>query len=378
MSVAIHDSGATGKLGWAETAVRSCGVSRVFLSPFETPPKSAPRRPSAAECIQRLSGLGAQVLFDPTTHALTARTNHTEHYNRWKLWGRRDPTSDVECREHVRRCLEHQQTLNVVPMVPTLSLQYPNSPQASRVLAMAELGLKTAPDAILSLAGVPGFWAAGPSLDDLVGEFAQLRPREVVLTVVHEVPTYPPSLGPNAVEGLCRTTQSFSLRSRVSIAHGDFAALPAAAAGAVCVGTGWHLGQRRFSPDGVVKVDGIRRSPERVTHREILSVLKKPEAAKLQQNNSVLAAQLRPGVMPPDGPSQWQEHLRAIGTLVKRIHGAGADQKSRVAALKSVYQNAYAHYPNVRAGAGALEHDQTTWIDPFSNGLNQYATAEGY
>ena len=49
---------------------------------------------------------------------------------------------------------------------------------------------------------------------------------------------------PEEVHGICRTARSFGEEADVHVSHGDLAALPAIAAGATTLGTGWDLGQR--------------------------------------------------------------------------------------------------------------------------------------
>lgn len=364
MPIAIHDSGRTGKLGWAEQAVTACGVRRVILNPFETPPDRLPRRPAASECVSQLTALGAEVLLDPTTHALHSTSNQFDVYDRWDLWPRniRQVSTQANAQDHVQRCLAHQRALGVPALVPTPALSTPTSNMSRLAIEMMQTGLGLDGSAIVSIAGQPNFWASEAALDAFVGEVAQLRPREVILTVVHTESAYPVRLDPRATHGVCRTTHALSLRSEVTLAHGDFAGLPAVAAGATYLGTGWDLGQRRLTPDNTVRVDSPRRTASRYTHRGLLAVLKGPEGERLRDGNPQLSAQLVPGNLPVDMTSSWRAHLTTIRTLANLV-AAPDDVADRVKALRDLYDYATAAFPHVYAVARPLAASEPHWID---------------
>ena len=377
MTLVLHDSGRVGKLKWAETAVQNCGVKRLILSPFETPPVGMPRRPSASDCVKAINAVGGEVLLDPTTHALTSVSNKTGIYDMWQLWSGNDRTSDAALIDHVQRWLACHASLSVSSVVPTLALVHPTGDMASAVLKMMEEGLRINPSATVSIAGTPGFWNSGGYLDAMVGEVAQLRPKEVVLTVVHDSPTYPVALGVGSLHGICRTTHSFSIRSLVTIGYGDLAGLPAAVAGATYLGTGWDLTQRRFSQElSIETTSGGGGAVRRYTHEGLVAVLKEKEAQQLAQLNPGLSQQLLPGKLPPDIPAMWQAHLATLAGAMGSIQ-ANASRRDRYKCLRALYDSAAANFPSV-IQATPLAKDHKDWIEPFRAGLDAYAAAEGF
>lgn len=376
MVVAVHDSGRSGKVGWFEQAVGECGVSRVILSPFETPLVGQARRPSGAECVAAVRAAGAEVFFDPTTHALCDRSNYFKYYDTWGLWPGKGPSSDEPALlEHVKRVLGVQSSLQVPLVAPTIRLQEPLGPRADLAMAMATRAADLAPGASVAICGSPAFWSAGPALDVFVGEIAVLQPKEVFLTTSYDIEAYPAPITATAVEGLCRSVHSLGLRSRVTVAHGDLAALPAVAAGAAHVGSGWDLGQRRFSAESTVVSTEMARSSIRVTHQRLLAVLKAKEAEELAKANAQLSRQLVPGALPPDSNTAWKGHLKALVELASTLASV-PDRARRVSTLQGFYIQAAVAFGQVtkhtRLAAGAND-----WLTPVSKGLSDYATAEG-
>lgn len=374
--IALHDSGRGGKLGWAEEAVASCGVTRVVLSPFETPPAPAPRRRAADDCIETLQNAGAEVLLDPATHILSTHSNRLEYYNQWSLWSKRNLNSRSELLEHVKRCLAAQQKLGLRGYAPTLRLTHASGAPAANALAMVEAALTADPKAMVTIAGGATFWSVPQELDIFIGELAQLKPSEVSLTVVHDAATYPPPLSGTVIANLCRTTHALSLRSKVFAAQLDLAALPLVAAGASMVGTGWDLGQRVLSLQASIKAEGQRRNPERVTHRLLLAVLKRAEALRLFGANASLSKLLVPGSLPADMVESWKDHLKSLAKAASHIAGQPT-LKARVDALRLLYSDAAKHFSAVGKHAGPLDSDEKAWISPLMAGLNVYAAEEG-
>src|SRR5690606_5279055 len=143
------------------------------------------------------------------------------------------------------------------------------------------------------LVGTRRFWASGADLDAYVGQLAALSAPTWVVTVANEVVLdHVPSMADiEAFSGLCRTIHSLSLRSRVIIAHADFAGLVAVASGADTVGTRWDRLQKTFDPNSfkLNSDPGIRIPASYVPRGQLMSILRRDPADAIVRWNAARA-----------------------------------------------------------------------------------------
>jgi hypothetical protein len=383
--VLIHDGRRIGHRKWCVDAVSGGSADGVVLNPFATPRVAEPRHPSASELAQAVRGAKGEVVFDAMTHALfLPNTNRRDFYDAWELWGPAGANLDGAAHQlsHVERVFDRQTQVSGPHLAPTLQLQSPQSPNAcvARDLARVARGLDR--ECWQSLVGTRSFWSAGPHLDAYVGSLAALRAPVWMITVANElVVDHVPDLTDTAAfAGLCRTVHSLSLRSRVIVAYGDFAGLPAVAAGADTVGSGWDRAQRTFDPLAF-RVDsdpGIRIPASYVTQGRLNSVLRRDTAEAIERWDAARARTIRGGPMPPSDQAQRMHHLLQLRSAVEQIIAAGSRQ-DRVDELRNRYRAAAAAYDSLIADLRPVvrEADKTAWAVNPASALEAYARSEG-
>ena len=379
--VLIHDSGRSGKLGWAARMLQEGQVVGFVASPWESPPTTQPRRPSAREIVTSLMDIGGTVLFDPETYGVFVQgANQRATYDSWGLWPNGQPSKDRPAiLAHVDRVAEVQHELGVPFLAPGLCLESPVGLDADRTLEAFDRmrsviggGGWTA-----SVVGTPAFWSAGPELDAFVGQIATMKPERCLLAVLRASGRYPwTDLTPEEVTGVCRTATSLSLHMPVVAGRSDFAGLPAVAAGAASIGTGWDLKQRVLSGDLFRADPGIRRQSQRVSHSGLLASLKRREAEQLRAGDASLSTALVPGPLPIDFNGHWRHHLAVLANAA-RVVGSQATARDRVRSLAASYKDAADAFAVVARHARPLEASASQWIEPLAQGLREYAESEG-
>ena len=172
---------------------------------------------------------------------------------------------------------------------------------------------------------------------------------------VRPLATIPVEAGPEEIHGICRTVRALSENAPVYISHGDLAGLPAVAAGAVGVGTGWDQRQR-----GCAFASYAAREPgegggggwyERVTLAPLLGSLKPSESEVLSRQDPPLMRIL--GEVPPPGPREaFDNHLERLGALVDEI-SESTDYQQRFETLARLYGTAERIWPRVVTHTGS-------------------------
>lgn len=383
--VLIHDGRRPGHLKWSREAIQSNVADGVMLTPFASSRAKVPRHPSATQFASEIVGAGGEVIFDAMTHAAALpNTDKWDFYDGWHLWG--DAGFGLETaakrQSHVERVFERQDHLDAPNLAPTLQLQSPLSVEATHSLETARLARGLNTDAWQSLVGTRSFWSSGSRLDAYIGTLVSLRAPVWVLTVANElvVDHVPDLVDTAAFEGFCRTVHSLALRSRVVIAHADFGGLPAVAAGADTVGSGWDRGQRTFDPlNFKVNSDDSPRIPASyVTQGGLQSVLRRDTADAIQRWDPAQATTIRGGGLPPSDQAERTHHLRQLRDVVTLIDRA-ANRADRVKALRQRYSQAASHYDALIAGLPSVVRgrDKRAWVTNQQNALEAYAAAEG-
>jgi len=383
--VLIHDGRRIAHRKWSTDAIDAGFADGIVLTPFSTPRVSAPRHPSASDVAAAVSDAGGEVVFDPMTHArFLAGVNKTDFYDAWELWGPDGLALATPQHRlaHVERVFRRQESVGSPHLAPTISLASALTQDASTAREIARLARGIDSSSWQSLAGTRAFWASGASLDAYVGTLVALRAPVWMVTVVNElvVDHVPDMSDLAAFAGLCRTVHSLSLRSRVIVAHSDYAGLPAVAAGADTVGSGWDRAQRTFDPNSF-RVDsdpGIRIPASYVTQGALHAVLRRDTADAIERWNQSQALILRGGPMPASDQVQRMHHLNQLRTAVRALTGTSSRQ-NRVDALRDRYRTAITQFDVLRDALPRTvqERDKNAWATAPRDVLESYAQAEG-
>lgn len=376
----LQDSGRPGKPLWTSTLLQRGDVSGILLSPFDTPTDTQPRRLGARDLIDRVTDAGGEVLFDPTTHgALLPSTSRWASYDTWDLWDgpRSDLSTQARLRGHVLRTLEVQLDLGLPPVAPALALASAVGLDADRSLEMATTARSQGNEVHLAIVGSGAFWSQGHLLDDYVGQIAQLRPAGVFFSVIRPDLDYPPQAMPAEITGLCRSVDSLSRRCDVIVQCSDLFGLPALAAGASAIGSGWDLRQRMLAPVAFQHGTTTRRTSHRVTHAGLYGVLKRPEAELLLRNDRALSVRLVPGAVPGNGNPLWERHLGVLALEASSIQ-ALPDRRAKATWLLGRYTSALADFARVDVLARPLAAGSARWLSAVKTGLEGYMAGEGW
>lgn len=381
MTLLIEDTARNNLAAWTLEAVGGGLARGAVLSPFSTPRYSTNYKQSARETVRRLRDGGAEVWLDPETHALQMpAVGDFRYYDDWPLWGgqRGDLSSEANIRGHINAVFEEQDRLGVPHLAPTILLHSPQSTTSQRALRLAQIAVDVDPGCTLALAGDAAFWAGGAQLDAHVGALAQLEPRGWWLTVVRSLAVLPVPAITEEVHGLCRTARALAEDAGVHVSHGDLAAMPAVAAGATSVGTGWDPRQRvsayasyeQRSTGG----DGGQWFRQ-ATLSGLLSLLTSADAGALAQQNNALASRLLPGQVPPGAKEAFLHHSEVLADIVTSLRAQPPHQA--FADLRDRYVSARADWPVV-ASALATRSRADAWVTPLLDGHLLYGGTEGY
>lgn len=383
--VLIHDSRRSGHKKWSVEAVTSGYASGIILTPFATPRVGVPRNPSAADFAKEIKAVGGEVIFDPMTHArLLPGTNKTAFYDTWGLWKKEGKLASEESQlTHVERVFGCQEQINAPFLAPTLQLSSPQSSDANLALDMAQVAQRVEKKTWQSLVGTRSFWASGPHLDAYVGSLSALRAPVWMITVANEIVSSqtPDLTDTKAFAGLCRTVHSLSLRARVIFAFSDFSGLPAVAAGADTLGSGWDRGQRTFDPLSYQEnsATGPRRPASYVTQGGLNAVLRRDAAEAINRWDATQATRIRGDSMPPSDNIERMHHLQQLHSAVETI-SANDLRNYRVDALRIRYSTAAKDFdtlinslPNT-----VKKSDKESWVTAPSKIIEEYAFSEGF
>jgi hypothetical protein len=328
-----------------------------------------------------LRDVAAEVWFDPSTHALQmAGVGDFRYYDEYQLW--RGPRGDLSTPalrdDHLRLVFAVQDRLGSRHLAPTVLLHHGESDTSQQALDLAQAAVDLDPRCWLSIAGTAPFWTSGSALDAHIGALAQLEPGGWFLTVARPILSLPVEADIEEAHGLCRTTRALAELATVHVSHGDLAGLPAVAAGANSVGSGWDQRQRvcAFGNYSARDPNGAGGGwYERPTFRGLLGSLKVNEAAVLASRDAALAGRLGPP--PPPGPREaFLHHLSVLDALIAPIVGQ-PDYEQRYRALQTAYAAAAIQWPVV-VGITGSPLSAADWIEALAAGLNRYGAGEGW
>lgn len=384
MSVLIEDSPRPYMAGWIIDSVTNGFGSGAVITPWATPFLHHPgqgQKPSLHNRISELRASGVDVLFDPMTHVLQmSGVGDFRYYQEYDLWlGPQGDLSDQAFIEgHVDKVFRLQDTLEVPHYAPTVLLHAGLEITSVIALDLAREAIRLDSGAVLSIAGTPPFWASGAALDAHIGALASLDPAGWVVTVVRTEADLPATVQPEEVHGLCRTTRALSEIAPVHTSHGDVAALPAVAAGASTVGSGWDQRQRvcAYGHYGARDPDagggGWYRRP---TLRGLLGSITPNEAIVLNSRAPDVVARL--GGLPPPGVREAFDHHVATLSQVVAALNAESNYEAKYRMLAAMYDAARVDWRTVHREANTTLNAQH-WIDGVASGLALYAGTEGW
>jgi hypothetical protein len=382
--VLLHDGRAGGHRKWSREAVQAGFASGVIVNPFSTPRVSQERNPSASTLATDMDDLAGDFIFDPMTHSrMLATTNKLDFYDQWELWPNPTPalTTAAEYLDHVERVFQRQSALSAPFLAPTVQLSSPLGAEVPTALELSRIARGITDTSWQSLVGTRSFWSSGADLDAYVGALVALRAPVWVITVANEivVDSLPDMNDVAAFEGLCRTVRSLSLRSRVIVCYADYAGLPAVAAGADTVGTGWHRAHRTFDPSSF-RLDsdgGIRRPAAYVTQGALHAVLRRDTADQIARWDADRAARIRGGTMPRTDGEERVHHLAQLSSVVALLNAEESSQR-RFEVLRDRYAAAATDFDALIAAVpSVVNRDKAVWCNAMRAVLDAYAGGEG-
>lgn len=388
MTTYIEDSPRANLAGWITEAVTAGTASAAVITPWASPflhQGGGGVKPGIGPRTDDLQDNGVAYWFDPMSHALQMPgVGDYRYYTQYNLWGGPvgDLTDDAYRREHVRRVFRVQDEIRAPHLAPAPLLPTGLNNLSTLALDTARVAMEAQADTRLTIAGLGTFWSDGSDLDAHVGALAALQPDGWFISFVHPASEVPPKLTATEVYGVARTVRALSEYAPVHVSHGDFAALPAVAAGAFSVGTGWDNRQRSVAATDYVQrpvpVPGQRAGGwlERPTFVGLLGSLSKSEGALLGRQDPTLAAALGGLPTAPTAHDLYLHHVAQLNTAVQTVQAA-ADYEARFRALYAIYTRAAANWAALRAATG-IANRASQWITPLQEGLRLYAASEGW
>lgn len=384
MTTRIEDSPRAHLAKWIAEAVRSGDSQGAIVTPWATPSThvgGAGKKPGLIQRAGELAADGVTVWFDPMTHALQIpAVGDFRYYSQYDLWGgpSGDLSSESYVQEHVARVFLVQDQISAPHLAPTVLLHTGLSPASVTALELSREAVRLDSHAMLTIAGTPSFWMSGSALDAHVGALLSLKPGGWNLSVVRPDTGVPVATSPEEVHGVCRTARALSDHATVHMSHGDLAGLPAVAAGAATLGTGWDQRQRVCAT-----ADYAARAQKaggggwflRPTLRTLLGCVSDNEAIVLTSRDPGLATRL--GGIPPSGPREvFDHHVHLLAEVIRDI-ASRASYEDRYRRLVELYEDASRGWVSVdRAASPSTSAKQ--WVDPHLAGLMLYGATEGW
>jgi hypothetical protein len=381
VTVFFQDTARNNLISWTQAALADGYGIGAALSPFASPVEANGFKKSAAETSELIRSAGGEFWLDSMTYALDMpRAGDFRHYDRWPLWrsNRRELTSTAEYRDHAERVFRMQTDLGSALLAPSVLVSYPDTPQSQKALQLTAEALDVESLAWATVAGDQQFWTSGAELDAHVGALDQLEPTGWLLIVARSDTSMPPAATPEEVFGLMRTVCALSQDRPVRVAFGDAAALPAIAAGAEALGTGWDMRQRICAYQDFeerVADPGGGGWYQRPTLSGLLGGLTTREYQVLVSEDSTMAAALSPGTIGPRPQQAFRHHAQVLTDIADELNAlAGRD---RAAALRDRYRAALAAWPAVQKVTGA-RLGPAQWVKPFLDGIELFMASESW
>jgi hypothetical protein len=388
MTTYIEDSPRANLAGWIVEAVNAGTASAAVITPWASPyvhVGGPGLKPGVGPRTDEFARQGVSYWFDPMSHALQMPgVGDYRYYTGYNLWGGPvgDLTDDAYRREHVRRVFRVQDEIHAPHLAPAPLLPTGLNNLSTLALDTAHVAVEMDADSRLTIAGLGTFWSDGSDLVAHVGALAALQPSGWFVSYVHPANEVPPRLTAAEVYGVARTVRALAEHAPVHVSNGDFAALPAIAAGAISVGTGWDNRQRSVSASDYgprpAPVPGQRAGGwlERPTFIGLLGSLSKSEGALLRRQDPTLAVALGELSTAPTAHDLYLHHVAQLNTAVQTIQAAGG-YEARFKALDALYTQAASNWAALRAATG-ITNRAAQWVTPLQAGLRLFAASEGW
>lgn len=381
MGIFISDTARNNLATWTTNGLRGGYAAGAYLSPFTSPVSANGYKRSAGDTAKHIRDAGGEFWFDPMSYALgMPHAGDFRHYDTWNLWsGTRGDVSTQKYRhDHIERVYEAQDSLASPKLGPSLLVSYPDSPMSQQALEFSQEAMEADRSAWLTIAGDQQFWSAGAELDAHVGALDQLEPTGWLLVVGRGDSSMPPTATANEIFGLMRTTYALSRDRPVRIAFGDLAALPAVAAGAEGICTGWDIRQRICAYQDFEEKAGDQSGGgwyRRPTLSGLMGGLSNREYTTLSSESADLAARLTPGVIGPKPEQAFKHHAETLGAVISQLNALSG--QTRVDALRNRYIQASPEWKEVKRITGTSLGPKR-WIRPFLDGLDMFRSSEGW
>jgi len=379
--VFFQDTARNNLASWTTAAVNGAYGLGAMLSPFASPVDANGYKRSAIDTAAAIIDIGGEFWFDSMTYALDMpRAGDFRHYEQWPLWRgiRGALATTAECRAHAEEVMKVQLDLDSALLAPTVLISYPDTPQSQIALRLASESMEVNSSSWITIAGDQQFWGAGAELDAHIGALDQLEPAGWVLVAARSDNAMPPGATPDEVFGMMRSTYALCADRPVRVAFGDVAALPAVAAGAEAIGTGWDMRQRICAYQDFEERTADTPGGswyQRPTLEGLLGGLAIREHQVLASENSTLAERLAPGSIGPRPQQAFIHHAKVLASVVAEL--APLSGRTRVEALRNRYVAAQAEWPAVQKITGS-RLGANHWIKPFLSGLQLFMGSEGW
>lgn len=381
MSIFINDTARNNLCKWTIDGLKNKYAIGAYLSPF-TSPRSGGKKKNPKKVSEEILAENGEFWFDSTTYALSIpRNKDLCHYNTWNLWNNSgvNLTSIEALKDHIKRVYNIQEELGSPLLAPTTLVSNPDSLDAQKAIELSHEAIKTASSsAWLTIAGDQQFWSCEASLDAYIGALDQLEPKGWLLVVTRENNSMPPNSTPEEIHGIMRTTFALSQDRPVRVAFGDIAALPAVAAGAEAIGTGWDMRQRICAYQNFEKRNKDSKGGgwyQRPTLLGLMGGISKGDYELLESESRQLAQKLSPGSIGPYPQQAFRHHANCLTEIVEDLKTLSGPE--RVLALRDRYINARPEWVQVKK----ITRDNIgpeRWITPFLDGIDLFMATEGW
>lgn len=383
MSILIHDTARNTMASWTSRAVIAGHARGGVLSPFSSPVSGTGYKPDASVTVQKIRDNGGEIWFDAATHALDMPdVGDFRYYDEWDLWsaGRGSLGTEPQIRDHVRRVFAIQTEMSAPLLAPTRLLHSAQSSTSQHAYEIARIAMEegSGRDVWVSVVGDTHFWSAGNELDAHMGLLDQLEPAGWLFTVARPQNSWPSVVSPTEVAGLMRTVFALSKEYEVIIGHGDLQALPAVAAGATTVGTGWDVRQRICAYPDYASRDGGSDGGQwfqRRTLEILLGALMPNEYSVLLDQDLSRAERLTQGIIATGPGNVFSHHARTLTSIIEELNLLTG--KARVDRYRDRLQAARAEWVEVQRITGCTSA-ASQWIDPLLAGVDQFVVDEGW
>lgn len=393
----LHDTTRTQAKAWPQRYVAGGLAAGLILTPHASPPEGRSRRPAASERAEVVEEGGGFVLVDPASHA--ALTDVSDDYDRWGLWpgSTRGDFDAPSYERHTEAVFHMQGRLGAPFLIPVPALEQPGSIRANQVADVTDRAVEIAKGVLIevhggdvtrddvevwgTVAGHPTFWAAGSVLDHYITRLTEADIDGWYLVPVRSESALPVTPTASEVAGLCRTVFSLSTwRTPVIVGNANLLGLPALAAGATYIGTGYDTKQRVFEPRIHEPPDpddeGRGGWLERVLAERLLTSLPGANVRLLYQEEPELAREvIGSPTQPNPGGENTEHHLRILRDLA--AHVSSEDRGSDAAGvLLHMYGRSRSYAKRVEEASGFGEI--IAQIEPYERGVEQWLRDEDW